>query len=195
LGNLELDLGLLDAISAKRAVLFTGAGASIGATRPDGQNIPTAQGLANSLSKQFLRSAYQNVDFKTVYDLSCSTRSVREVQEFVHTELSNYKPAEFHLLIPTFAWAGIVTTNYDLVLEAAYKLSPHPLQELLPNCKDDDGVVESVGSKGLLYVKLHGCITHYQEVDPPLIASTEQIIRHKRGRAGQFAQSTNLSIH
>jgi hypothetical protein len=40
----------------------------------------------------------------------------------------------------------------------------------------------------LLYVKLHGCISHYQTVAPPLIGSTEQIIHHKEGRSGQFAQ-------
>jgi tetratricopeptide (TPR) repeat protein len=188
LASIELDLGLLEAISAKRAVLFTGAGASFGAKRDDGRTIPMAQALANSLSRQFLRSVYDNVDFKTVYDLSCSTRSVREVQDFIYTELSGYKPEPFHLLIPTFAWAGIITTNYDLILEGAYKLAPAPVQELLPNCKDGDGVPESVGSSGLLYVKLHGCITHYQEIDPPMIASTEQIIHHKKGRAGQFAQ-------
>jgi SIR2-like domain len=49
-------------------------------------------------------------------------------------------------------------------------------------------VPETLGHNGLLYVKLHGCITHYQDVSPPLVASTEQIIRHKEGRAGQFAQ-------
>jgi hypothetical protein len=83
LTTVELDPGLLDAISAKRAVLFTGAGASLGATRDGGRTIPTAQGLANNLSRQFLRSAYNNADFKTIYDPSCSTRSVREVQDFI----------------------------------------------------------------------------------------------------------------
>ncbi len=46
--NLELDTVLIDAVSAKRAVLFLGAGASIGATRPNGQKIPDAAKLADS---------------------------------------------------------------------------------------------------------------------------------------------------
>jgi len=169
-------------------VLFLGAGASLGATRPNGQKIPDAQGLGAILSKQFLNSEYDTADFKTIYDFCCSASSVRDVQNFIHTLLSGYIPAPFHLLIPQFAWAGIVTTNYDLIVELAYRSYAKPLQELLPNCKDGDGVPETLGHNGLLYVKLHGCITRYQDVSPPLIASTEQIIRHKEGRAGQFAQ-------
>jgi cold shock CspA family protein len=186
--TLELDPVLIDAVSAKRAVLFLGAGASIGATRQNGQKIPDAEALGAILSKEFLQSAYDKADFKTIYDFSCSVRSVREVQDFVHKALCDYNPAPFHFLIPRFAWAGIVTTNYDLVLERTYESAENPLQELLANCKDGDGVPEKLGGNGLLYVKLHGCITHYQDINPPLIASTEQIIRHKEGRAGQFAQ-------
>ena len=184
----ELDPVLISAVSAKRAVLFLGAGASIGATRPNGQKIPDAESLGALLAREFLELAYGKADFKTIYDFSCSSRSVREVQDFVHKTLSGYVPAPFHFLIPSFAWAGVVTTNYDLILENAYASAGDPLQELLPNCKDGDGVPEKIGRNGLLYVKLHGCITHYQETRPPLIASTEQIIRHKEGRAGQFAQ-------
>jgi tetratricopeptide (TPR) repeat protein len=183
-----LDPVLVSAVSAKRAVLFLGAGASLGATRADGHKIPDAAGLGRLLSSEFLNSQYDNADFKTIYDFSCSTRSVRDVQDFVHKTLSGYNPAPFHLLVPKFAWAGIATTNYDLILEAAYNSTDDTLQHLFPNCKDGDGVPETLGINGLLYVKLHGCITHYQYVSPPMVASTEQIIQHKEGRAGQFAQ-------
>ena len=185
---MDLDPVLVDAVSSRRAVLFLGAGASLGATKANGETIPDAQTLGSMLSKEFLGSDYNRADFKTIYDFSCSTRSVRDVQRFIHEILKDFIPAPFHLIIPTFAWAGIITTNYDLVIERAYDYAAAPIQELFPNCNDGDGVPESLGPNGLLYVKLHGCITHYQDVTPPLIASTEQIIRHKEGRAGQFAQ-------
>jgi hypothetical protein len=102
---LDLDPVLVDAVSSKRAVLFLGAGASIGATRLDGQKIPDAAKLGAMLSKEFLQSAYDAADFKTIYELSCSTRSVRDVQDYVHKVLLSYNPAPFHLLIPKFAWS------------------------------------------------------------------------------------------
>lgn len=180
--------GILDAIKDGRAILFLGAGASIGAVKADGSKIPDGKALARILSQKFLGGDYDDAPFKTVYDFACSARSVRDVQTHVHNVLSGFDPADFHKLIPTFAWAGIATTNFDLIIERAYEKNPLALQEIVPYCEDADDAAERVGERGVLYVKLHGCITRYQSITPPLIASTEQIIAHKEGRAGQFAQ-------
>lgn len=186
--KLELDKALVEAVTTGRAVLFLGAGASLGATRENGAKIPLASELGARIASEFLGAGYEQADFKTICDFSASERSGRELQQFIHKELIGFRPAPFHHLIPRLAWAGIATTNYDLIIEEAYKNTPDRIQELIPNCKDGDGAAERLGSNGLLYVKLHGCITHYQETHPPLVASTEQIINHKEGRAGQFAQ-------
>jgi hypothetical protein len=187
-GGVELDAGLLEAVAGGRAVLFLGAGASLGATRVDGTPIPAARELGRRIAAEFLGAGYEDADFKTICDFAASARSGREVQAFIHKQLIGFAPASFHLLIPSFAWAGIATTNYDQVIEEAYKSVEARVQDLVPNCRDGDGTAERLGVRGLLYVKLHGCISHYQEVDPPLVASTEQIINHREGRAGQFAQ-------
>jgi hypothetical protein len=60
--------------------------------------------------------------------------------------LNPFQPADFHLLIPTFAWAGIATTNYDLVVERAYQRAPSPLQKVVPNVKDGDGATDQGAS-------------------------------------------------
>ena len=188
LPNLSLDSGLLDAVRSGRAVLFLGAGASLGAKNPAGELIPGATELTKRITSEFLGPGYEEIDFKTGYDLAASHRSVRELQAFLHRILHDYEPADFHLTVPTFVWAGLATTNYDLIIEQAYERSRQPAQKILPHCKDDEGATDQLGIGRVLYVKLHGCITHYQEIAPPLIASTEQIINHREGRAGQFAQ-------
>ena len=185
---LSRETALISAIREGRAVLFLGAGASVGATRTDSKKIPTAKILGARIAENFLGVGFEDADFKTICDFAASARSVRELQAFIHAELSDFEPADFHRLIPTFVWAGIATTNYDLVIESAYRLVDGRLQDLIVNCCDGDGAAEKLGSNGVLYVKLHGCITRYQDVNPPLIASTEHIINHKAGRAGQFAQ-------
>lgn len=182
------EAALTSAVREGRAVLFLGAGASLGATKADGKKMPTARILGARIAENFLGPGYEDADFKTICDFAASAHSVRALQTFIHEELSNFEPADFHRLIPTFVWAGIATTNYDLVIETAYRSVNDRLQDLIVNCNDGDGAAEKLGVNGVLYVKLHGCITHYQDVRPPLIASTEQIINHKAGRAGQFAQ-------
>jgi cold shock CspA family protein len=184
---LELDSGLIDAVRSKRAVIFLGAGASLGAKKGSA-NIPDSKGLAKLLCDEFLSPEYEDANFATVYDFSCSARSTREVQDFLHRLLFGFEPAAHHLIIPKLVWAGLATTNYDLLIEKAYESNQHAKQVLIPNTRDGDGANDKIGPDTVLYVKLHGCITRYQEIDPPLVASTEQIINHKTGRSGQFAQ-------
>src|SRR5262249_3103505 len=122
----------------------------------------------------------------SAYDLACSVRDVRTVQKFLFDQLNAFRPAAFHLLLTSFPWAGILTTNYDLIIERAYGQAKSPLQRLVPNVKDEDGATQRLDHRSLLYVKLHGCITRHHEVHPPLIASTEQLIAFREGRQGQF---------
>ena len=185
LPHVTLDSGLIDAVRSGRAVLFLGAGASLGAKNAAGRLIPGAAELTKRIMSEFLGPGYDELDFKTAYDLAASHRSVRELQAFLHRELHDYQPADFHLLMPSFVWAGLVTTNYDLIVERAYEKTKDAAQKLLTSCKDDDGATDQLGPERVLYVKLHGCITHYQDINPPLVASTEQIINHREGRADQ----------
>src|SRR5262245_27748381 len=122
----------------------------------------------------------------SAYDLACSVRDVRTVQKFLFDQLNAFRPAAFHLLLTSFPWAGILTTNYDLIIERAYGQAKSPLQRLVPNVKDEDGATQRLDHRSLLYVKRHGCITRHHEVHPPLIASTEQLIAFREGRQGQF---------
>jgi hypothetical protein len=88
---MALDSGLLDAVRSGRAVLFLGAGASRGATKPSGGIIPDGPELAKRIISKFLSPEYKGLDFRASYDLAASHRSVRELQIFLHRELSEYQ--------------------------------------------------------------------------------------------------------
>ena len=156
--TIDLPKELATAVQEGRAVLFLGAGASRGAMDDKLQPIPDGSGLAKILIKEFLGDDYDGLDLRSVYDLACSERDVRTVQRKIFDILNPFQPADFHLLIPTFAWAGIATTNYDLVVERACQRAPSPLQKLVPHVKDGDGATDQLGDRSVLYVKLHGCI-------------------------------------
>lgn len=183
----ELPPELVTAVREGRVVLLLGAGASYGSKDKMGKPIPLGRDLAAELIDTFLTPEYSSLDFRNAYDLSCSQRDVRTVQKFLNDRLDPFQPAAFHGLIPTFAWAGLLTTNYDLIIERAYRLAEGEAQQkLTPHTKDADGATSNLDTKSLLYVKLHGCITRHTEIDPPLVASTEQLIAFREGRKGQF---------
>ncbi|MCE7999494.1 MAG: tetratricopeptide repeat protein [Rhodobiaceae bacterium] len=176
---------LLDSVKRGKAVLFLGAGASIGGIDGGGGKIPDANGLARKICDRFLSDGYLDSDFTTTYDLACTEAGVRDVQAFIHDELNPYQPAPHHLLIPKFCWGGIVTTNYDLLIERSYSSVTEKLQDIVPFTMDADNVADKKSANSLLLVKIHGCITKYECTDPPLIANTEQLITHLHGRSSQ----------
>jgi hypothetical protein len=85
--DMTLDAGLLDAVRGGRVVLFLGAGASRGAVKPGGAEIPGAPELAKRIVSEFLGPDYEGASFRSAYDLAASDRSVRELQGFIHREL------------------------------------------------------------------------------------------------------------
>jgi hypothetical protein len=186
-GRVAVDLpkGIIEAIGEGRAVLFLGAGASRGATDEKGIGVVDGKGLAALIVDQFLGRDYEGYDFRGAYDLAGSSRDILTVQKFLFDYFIRFHPAPFHLIIPTMPWAGLLTTNYDLVIERAYNKAKE-LQHLVPHVKDDDGALDRLDYKSLLYIKLHGCITRHHEVHPPLVASTDQLIAFRDGRQGQF---------
>jgi hypothetical protein len=96
-------------------VLFLGAGASIGARKPSGQSAPDGTRLRDQLCERFLGGRYKNESLAWVAELAISETDLSTVQDFIADLFRDLEPADFHLLVPTFKWQGLVTTNYDRV--------------------------------------------------------------------------------
>lgn len=176
---------LVAAAAEGRVVLFLGAGASVGAIDVGGNGIPLASSLAEAIVKDFLGPDYIGLDFRSAYDLACTVRDVRTIQKYLYEILNQFEPAPFHRLISELPWAGLVTTNYDLVIERAYD-NKNAVQHIVPFRKDGEAATSRLDGRSLIYVKLHGCITLHADVKPPMVASTEQLITFREGRIGQI---------
>lgn len=185
---MPIDVNLLEEVKAGQVVLFLGAGASLGAENSAKKTIPGTKDLAALICEKFLDKSYSSLDFVETCDLAATAKSGRELQRFIRDTLDPFYPARFHKKIPSFHWAGIATTNFDLVIERAYSSVTDRLQELKPLVRDTPEFMDAIGKGDLLYLKLHGCITAYEQVSPGMVFSTERIVRHKEGRSAQFAQ-------
>lgn len=185
---MPIDENLIAEVKGGRAVLFLGAGASLGATDQAGSPIPGTLELGRAIASAFLEPRAVDLDFLQICDYAQTAKSGLQLQQFIHDTLAAFQPARFHQKIPTFYWAGLATTNFDLVVERAYEVESHPLQRLRPLIKDTPNFFDAMQEGDLLYLKLHGCITAYEQLAPGMVYSTERIIRHKEGRAAQFNQ-------
>ena len=86
----------------------------------------------------------------------------------------------------TFRWWAIATTNFDLLVERAYQKGK-AVQIPVPFVENGDRVEDNLRNvKNVPLLKLHGCITRTTNKDCPLILSTDQYIKYRRGRSRIF---------
>lgn len=185
--NMTLPKSLVDIIREGRAFLFLGAGASVGAIHPRGLNLLNGQQLAEKIATKFLGTEFKDRPLAQVAELAISESDLFTVQEFIASYFRDFKPADFHKLIPKFVWRGIATTNFDLIIERAYDDAKEPMQVPVVFKKDGERVEEKLRSpKNVMYLKLHGCITDINDLNTPLILTPDQYITHKKGRTRLF---------
>lgn len=186
-GDLDIPQSLLAEVRSGRAVLFLGAGASRGARGPAGATPPTAPDLASGMARRFLGEEYVAYPLDMVADLALAQSDLATVQGFVAEQLADFQPAPFHRLIPTFRWHGIATTNFDLVIERAYQPPSIPAQTLRVLRTSTDRIETGAPvANPVCLLKLHGCITHLNDPDAPLILTTAQYARYRHARERLF---------
>ncbi len=180
---MEIPHSLKESVREGKAVLFLGSGASIGATLPGGKGFPTGEQLGKLLSEKFLGGSDADNPLSVIAEYAVSETDLITVQAFLRELFADGAPADFHNLIPTFKWAGLVTTNFDLIVEEAYRRAISPLQELVPFLSDRDRVDHKLRSgNSVPYIKLHGCITRCEDPELPLILTIDQYVTHRKRR-------------
>lgn len=107
------------------AILFLGAGFSVGATNVDNTEFPIAAGLCNELIKEG-NIDVDGEDKRDLEDLGyISTRyleegnTVRDLISLLKKKYSCLNVGEEHKVIAAINWKRIYTTNYDDVMEFA----------------------------------------------------------------------------
>lgn len=156
---MELPRELVDEIRKGMAVLVLGAGASRGARDEMGREPPDGRQLARYIAGKFLSGRHADSALSAVSELSISAAGgPGKVQEYLRDLLERFRPADFHLLLPTFRWFGLATTNFDLIVEQAYDLQPARAQRLVRLISNHDRIDDLMRSlESVCLIKLHGC--------------------------------------
>ncbi|WP_029972017.1 SIR2 family protein [Paraburkholderia graminis] len=180
---------LVQQIKEGNVVLFLGAGASIGAEgRGLYPDVPDGYRLGERLCDKFLGGEDKDKLLSVIADYAISEAGdIVTVQKFIRDIFIDFWPSEFHSKIPTYKWAAIVTTNYDQIIERAYSQAASPRQVLCPITKSSDRMEDVLrGPNALPYLKLHGCISLWQDKEIPLILTIDHYADHRKGRERLF---------
>lgn len=188
---MEIPDYLVNQVLQGKVVLLLGSGASKGAIDANGNEPPAAEQLARMLSQEFLGGAYADAPLSTVSELAVAASSLISVQNFIRSRFADFRPADFHVLLSTFRWRGLATTNYDLIIEAAYSATHSRAQDLVPFRSNLDQVDDLLRSpRALPYLKLHGCISRADDQEAPLILTPDQYVLYRKNRDRLFNMLT-----
>jgi hypothetical protein len=191
--DLELPPALVEAVKDQRVVLFLGSGASHGAKHPQGKAIPLGDNLRDLICDRFLGGALISKPLTVVAAMAANEAGFVPFQKFIYDLLEPFQPAAHHLLLPTFRWRAIATTNVDLIVERAYTATS-ALQKIVRTVKDGDLFDQRLNEvpNPLGYYKLHGCIESYTDAAIPLILSTEQYASYELNRGRLYNRFRDL---
>lgn len=190
----KLPVALVEQVRRGEVILFLGSGASIDALHPTGQKAVKGQELAAMIANEYLGPEFSSRPLAEVSELAISERDLFTVQDFVAKLFVDFNPAPFHELIPLFEWIAIFTTNYDLVVERAYQKVRDRVQELSVFLKDGERVESKLRTpRSVAYFKLHGCITHINDIELQLILTPDQYVTHRKHRRMLFSKLYNYA--
>ena len=182
---------LIEQLKAGNVVLFLGAGASFGAKNKNNQSLPSGKELSKLLAEKFLGNEVEG-ELSYISELCISESSLFDVQQFIASIFKEFLPNSHHLKIPEFVWKAIFTTNYDLVVENAYRQNKNSLQELVTVSKNTPKTQIFYKENVVPYYKLHGCINDINDPDAPLILSPDQFSNFSSKRERLFTELQEL---
>ncbi|AYG59689.1 SIR2 family protein [Rhizobium jaguaris] len=191
MGQTVLPSALVDAVRAGDAMLFLGAGASRGAKHPKGINPPNGNQLRDLLCDKFLNGKLKDRSLASVGQYCVTEVGLNPLQTYIREVFIDFSPAPFHELIPEFNWHSIATTNYDLIIDRAYRNHRSPLQSPVKFVKDSQEIERESKKVAhpLRYMKLHGCLDFISDAEIPLILTTDQYVTYAKNVCGVHAPS------
>ena len=192
----DIPPALIDAVKEQRAVLFLGAGASRNAKHPTGDQIPQGDDLRDLICGKFLGDELMQKPLNAVAAMAANEAGRTEFQKYISDLFMPFDPADFHLLIPTFRWRAIATTNFDMIVERAYASAPARQQNLIKTVKDGDRFDARLNQEAnpVGFYKLHGCIESYSDSEIPLILGNEQYASYGKKRTRLYNRFRDLGF-
>jgi hypothetical protein len=171
---------LKTAINPTRTALLLGAGASMPSGAPSGAQ------LAQTLWKKVANTQPQSTDLVETASILVRRFSRRAVVDVVVAALKPLQPMGGLLGLPKFGWRKLFTTNFDRLLETAYKKCGKPIAVMRSNF--DFSTKET--ASGTRLFKMHGCITQDASLGhkASMILTESDYETHKDYRQVIFAQ-------
>ncbi len=155
--DIDTPINLVRALKERRAVLFAGAGLSLGAGLPDWKSMIAP--LVDELKEQGIKNIPDDpLEIAEYYEIQFGRAQLeKNVRDIINS--FEARPTPVHNAIVRLPWKAIITTNYDRVIEEALE-EQRVRHEVM--CLDKTMVFGSEGQVNL--IKIHGDILRHGSI-------------------------------
>jgi GAF domain-containing protein len=155
---------LIKALSTSSAVLYLGAGASISAGLPSWEQFirtciarAKESSVSPSQSWTFLDTRVAQGDYLTAAELVQQSLGTQQLAQLFWDVFGKaQRPSEIHHAVARLPFSLAITTNFDLLLEAAYPSPAYPRPVVVHTWRDPDAFVSAIKHSRFAVVKTHG---------------------------------------
>lgn len=170
---------LITEIKNGKCILFVGSGLSSQILRSNSKRLPTWKSLLNEMLEwaiengtAFWSSSKEIEEMIEKNNLICAAQELQEVigehnlGDFYKSVFrdKNVKPSKVHKIIPLLPFRGIITTNYDTLLEGAYSLVNEGVLPPIFTQNDLDDKNSFLRDKDFFIFKMHGHIDRLDSI-------------------------------
>lgn len=178
---------LLHQIQQGKVAMFLGAGASHGAGGPTGKK------LTEMIKEKFPNINQSLNDFievcQDVIDTPPYNRN--ELEDFIKSTMDSLQPTRSHKIMSKYDWPAIFTTNFDDLIEVAYRTNTDRLKPCQPIYSDRFQVNPSDRSKVYLF-KIMGSITAVEGESGHMVLSRADYNRALTRRRGYLKELSDF---
>lgn len=170
---------ILETINSSNAILFLGSGSTLLCRKPNGENGLTGNALAKEIIQEL--NYGKAPDFEPTlmeaaeYYQSYMASGKKGLESFIQKRLYDLQPTVGHYIVSSLPWRAVITTNFDLVIENAWKTGTNE-----GFCKSD---VNLIATEGDLEKYFHnGLLGHYsqEKLQVPLFKPHGSIANHQQ---------------
>ena len=151
---------LLDDIQSGRCLPFVGAGFSLNARLPQGDVMPDWPGLTEHLAlRGQIKGELDGPAVASQYEKKFGrVQLIEAIRSALHADTA--EPGEAHAAFAQLAFDTIYTTNFDLLLEAAFQSARRPFRSLVGELQ----LPFHGGASTTTIVKMHGDLRHEEHM-------------------------------
>jgi hypothetical protein len=164
---------IIDNIKDDICVPFLGAGASLGFEGKEG--LPTAGQLAETLAAECEYPGPDRWDLLRVGQYFVTVKDPDRLRRSIRAQLNrpNVKPSRVHAAIAALPFSCVLTTNYDNLMETAFReAGKFPTCEVYSRKGDAKALDKNYTKKEPLVYKLHGSI----DVMDTMVATEDDVV-------------------